>query len=57
MMDSEYLKEDIKIVEPYPSFIEACEYCGCFKRVVYVNRMADSQMICDECLSQFFQEG
>ena len=47
--NSEYL-----IIEPYPKNIDACDHCGCFKGVMYV----DSQVVCDECFDQFFfQEG
>ena len=41
-----------KITEPYPKPIDACDHCGCFKNIIYV----ESQMVCDECFNQFFQE-
>ena len=40
------------IFEQYPPNIDACEYCGCFKYIFYI----DSQMVCDDCFQDFFYE-
>jgi hypothetical protein len=38
------------IVDPYPSVIDACDYCDRFSHVFYV----DSETICDECFQGLF---
>ena len=38
--------------EPYPNPIDACDNCGCFGKVLYV----ESQTVCDKCFNVFFEK-
>ena len=35
-----------QLIDPFPSIIDACEWCGCFKCVSYIG----TTQICDNCL-------
>jgi len=37
----------MNIIEPFPPMIDACDWCGTFKRVSYI----DKHYICYDCTS------
>jgi hypothetical protein len=43
----------MELIDPFPPKIDACDYCGTFRQILFIrgNSMEEHQNVCTECMT------